>query len=369
MRLFITLALALLLSAEVARSKVLIYKVVSIEHYIGAGVDKRVAVRGYIIIDLNTFDISLLRTFVINNQKLMVVASRPSVDIHKIVGAAGRTHTVISISEQDRPPSRFTLTYARGADSLVEWAPGFFEMWPQRMSFSGSSLNITNGALQVEEGVGTMTLLIRDTIEANRSSSPEQVTELLVGQFQQLGYVDITSVPQNIIDLTYGQGAGSFEAGFFDLNDSDPRPGYMPVLPGMTNLVGWTIEGSQGVQWTTKAVQRTTDGDKAVNLQGGAPPPLSTLSTIIPTVPGDDYILSFDASGGFQPFSLGVVSCGSVTNSPIGWPPPGGFPFAFTQDILRFTALASNTVVSFRVTTSAGYGPILDRVSVKALRY
>src|SRR5262245_8969090 len=131
-------ALASLLCVSEAFSDVIIYKFSSAEQFIGGGVEKRGVVRGMIVIDLNTFDISIIGTSLINKRKEMVVESVPSVDIQTVSGVAGRTYTVLSILEQDRPASGtnlFTRLYARGMNSVVEWAPGQLASWPKRLSF------------------------------------------------------------------------------------------------------------------------------------------------------------------------------------------------------------------------------------------
>ena len=43
----------------------------------------------------------------------------------------------------------------------------------------------------------------------------------------------------NIIDSTYGAGAGSFELGTFVNNRFD----FMPLAPGATTITGWTVGG------------------------------------------------------------------------------------------------------------------------------
>lgn len=127
----------------------------------------------------------------------MVVESLPALEIHTLAGSLGRTYTVISNLEQDHSDSgtnTFTRIYARGVDSVVEWAPGSFARWPRRMSLAGTSLDLTNGTLYADEGVGTMTLRAADTLEANALGlNRVQVTHRLVTQFQQLGYVLIGS--------------------------------------------------------------------------------------------------------------------------------------------------------------------------------
>ncbi len=136
----------------------------------------------------------------------------------------------------------------------------------------------------------------------------------------------------------------------------------------MTNIGGWTVGGVKGVHWTRALVQNTTDGDRAVDLQGLNGPPFSSLSTSIPTAPGAPYTLSFDASPGNSP-NHGVVSCGSLTNQLFsGVVNPLGQPSIFTHYTFRFTALSSNTTIFFQVTDSDGFGPVIDKVSAESVR-
>ena len=52
----------------------------------------------------------------------------------------------------------------------------------------------------------------------------------------------------NIVDSTYGAGAGSFELGNFVNNGFD----YMHLAPGDTTITGWTVGGpGDGVDWIT----------------------------------------------------------------------------------------------------------------------
>ena len=68
----------------------------------------------------------------------------------------------------------------------------------------------------------------------------------------------------NIIDSTYGPGAGSFELGTF----LDNGYGFMPLTPGSTTITGWTIGGpGDGVDWTTAPAFAADTGIHAVDLE------------------------------------------------------------------------------------------------------
>jgi hypothetical protein len=167
----------------------------------------------------------------------------------------------------------------------------------------------------------------------------------------------------NIIDHTYGAGAGSFELGLFVLNDPVTTPMFCLVHAGMTNIVGWSVGGSSGVHWLTNTNQKTTDGYKALDLQGGVfnPASLSSLWTTFPTVLGNSYTLTFDASAG-NGSNTANVTCGSLSNQVFSG--PVGYPSFFDCHSFPFTALSTNTTLLFQVTASDGYGPIIDNVSV-----
>jgi hypothetical protein len=60
MRLALSVALASLLSTQVAPGGVLIYKLSVVEQFAGAGMDRRGAIRGTVILDLNTSNLTFV---------------------------------------------------------------------------------------------------------------------------------------------------------------------------------------------------------------------------------------------------------------------------------------------------------------------
>lgn len=156
---------------------------------------------------------------------------------------------------------------------------------------------------------------------------------------------------------------GSFESGDFKNDNVKSRPEIMLISPGMTNITGWEVSGSQqGVHWIEPLpdYQPTIpDGVRVLDL-GGAPS-ISEITTTVPTVTGRRYILSFTAFKGAAANS-GSVSIGSLTAAPFE-----GGEEEFELYELPFIATSDSSKLSFRVTRSNGNGPVIDNVAVHAL--
>jgi len=161
---------------------------------------------------------------------------------------------------------------------------------------------------------------------------------------------------------------GSFELGEFNNIDGDPRPEVMLVTPGMPNIFGWTIVGEQGVHWLDYGPANTTDGGRSLDLQGNNPPVLSSVSTTFSTQSGSSYRLSFDAFTG-NVLNSATVSVGSLIGQAFtGGGPAPTFPFAshFAHYTYRFDATDSLSTLLFQVSSSDGFGPVIDNVVVTA---
>jgi hypothetical protein len=92
---------------------------------------------------------------------------------------------------------------------------------------------------------------------------------------------------QNIIDATYGDGSGSFELGTF-LNNG---LGYQVLPSGSTTMIGWTVGGpGNGIDWLVSPTFAASDGIHSVDLRSQTN---SSVSTVIPTVAGSLYSVSF----------------------------------------------------------------------------
>lgn len=167
----------------------------------------------------------------------------------------------------------------------------------------------------------------------------------------------------NIIDATYGIGAGSFELGNFVNNGHD----YMSLSPDSTVIIGWTVGGpGDGVDWCAPPTYRPGSGSKSVDLTHTT---RSSIATTIPTVMGGQYVLSFSGTalmnnGG----NIGSVSAGSMVNQTFTVPYSSSMsnqsfaPFSF-----EFTATEPTTTVRFASTSQSYpnyYGPVVDDVKV-----
>ena len=165
----------------------------------------------------------------------------------------------------------------------------------------------------------------------------------------------------NIIDDTYGAGAGGFELGAFVNDGSD----YMSLPPGDTTITGWTVGGpGAGVDWVTGPTFGVDTGNYALDLQYFT---ASSIATVIPTVANAVYEISFGAAANSSyPSNTGIVSAGSLVDQL--------FAAAFSNDLstqtftpftFLFTATGLITMITF---TSNGpntlYGPVIDSVNV-----
>ena len=170
------------------------------------------------------------------------------------------------------------------------------------------------------------------------------------------------SVHANIIDDTYGVGAGSFELGTFV--NGDPS-GSMWLNPGATTIVGWKVGGpGNGVDWLTVPYYGADTGIHAVDLQRTTD---SSITTDIPTVIGNIYELSFGTTALYG--NTGMVSAGSLVNQTFTAPFSGNFSTeTFTPLAFLFTATGPTTTIQFTATgAQCCYGPVIDSVSVSAV--
>lgn len=180
-------------------------------------------------------------------------------------------------------------------------------------------------------------------------------------------FVIVTSsqAATNIIDSTYGDGAGSFELGAFVRNGS---PGHhMHLDTNSTTITGWTVGGAPGIgiDWVTMPDAAASQGIYSIDLSGvSVVPSVGSVSTIIPTISGVEYLISFDAYGGVEALP-GFLTAGSLSqtfNAP-GNPNPAIPGFATFN--YSFTALSNSTTITFSSTpVSYGFGPVIDNVIV-----
>ena len=169
----------------------------------------------------------------------------------------------------------------------------------------------------------------------------------------------------NIIDATYGIGAGSFELGNFVNGGGNPEaagPGYMGLLPGDMTITGWTVGGpGDGIDWLLSPYWGADSGIHAVDLQHLRP---SSIATVIPTITGEVYRLSFSTSTYFNSTNSGVVSAGSLVNQLFS-ATPSFYSWQFTRYEFLFTAMGPTTRIEFMsFGPETNYGPAIDSVSV-----
>jgi Protein of unknown function (DUF642)/PEP-CTERM motif len=174
--------------------------------------------------------------------------------------------------------------------------------------------------------------------------------------YASYGSLMLPTANANIIDSTYGVGAGSFELGGF----VDAGSGYMWVKPGETTITGWTVYGpGDGVDWL-RGPWGAADGISSVDLQHVT---ASSIATVIPTIAGNVYELSFSAANLFGYTNTGEVSAGSLLNQAFT-PAVSGYPQTFIPFSFLFTATGPVTSITFKSTIDTTYGPAIDNVNV-----
>lgn len=179
-----------------------------------------------------------------------------------------------------------------------------------------------------------------------------------------LAPLQLANASTNIIDATYGVGAGSFELGNFVNNGID----FMSLAPGATTITGWTVGGpGGGIDWLTTPGWGADTGSKSVDLQlyGN-----NSISTSIPTITGNVYSLSFGAAANTAYITnTGVVSAGSLVNHVFTAAFSNNFSNqSFTPSTFLFNATGPTTTITFQGTgLNTQYGPVIDSVSVSAV--
>ncbi|MEQ1601032.1 MAG: DUF642 domain-containing protein [Methylophilaceae bacterium] len=189
--------------------------------------------------------------------------------------------------------------------------------------------------------------------------------------------VSVGIAQANIIDDTYGAGAGGFELGNFvsggGLTDAWGQD-YMGLAPGDTTITGWTVGGpGNGVDWLSTPNFAADSGIHSVDLTHLS---ASSIFTVIPTIAGNLYSLSFSAATSNAPpiypnyTGTGVVSAGSLVNqafvATLSVPTSAQ---TYTPYSFLFTATEATTTIKFTSTglSNSYYGPVIDSVSVSAV--
>ena len=195
--------------------------------------------------------------------------------------------------------------------------------------------------------------------------------QLLHQDYLSLAEVEVYSGASstNLIDATYGNGAGSFELGNFINGGADGASsgggGYMGLAAGSTVITGWTVgPGNGGIDWITSPTYAADSGLHSVDLQHMTN---SSIASVIPTVAGSVYRLSFGAAAVTSyRNNTGVVTAGSLVNQPFAAAFSASIASQkFTPFTFLFTATGATTEIRFTGTgTNTLYGPVIDSVSV-----
>ncbi len=171
------------------------------------------------------------------------------------------------------------------------------------------------------------------------------------------------SAAVNIIDDTYGVGAGSFELGNYVRTGA--LGNHMHLNATSTTMTGWVVGGAQGVDWMTTPDNAAYEGAYSVDLSGVSTfPSIGSVTTTIPTAIGVTYLISFYAYGGVEPLP-GRLIAGTLDETFMAPGNPNPQIPSFTRFEYSFTALESQTSVTFSSTPiSYGFGPTIDDVVV-----
>ncbi len=165
----------------------------------------------------------------------------------------------------------------------------------------------------------------------------------------------------NIIDETHGVGAGSFELGNYSGGS------FVHITPGSTTITGWTVGGpGDGIDWLITPNFAASDGIHAIDLQHLTN---SSMSTVIPTITGATYEITFDATSVLHQGSTaldGIVSAGSLVNQAFTTTATGTFSTqVYLPFLFQFTATNASTTLTFQgVSSPNAYGPVIDNVVV-----
>lgn len=173
--------------------------------------------------------------------------------------------------------------------------------------------------------------------------------------------IALPTAEANIIDTTWGNGAGSFELGNY-------AGGIYVSLPfGDTTITGWTVGGpGDGVDWLDISRYSTDNGVHAVDLDHLSP---SSISTMIPTVVGNVYNLSFSTATIEGYGDTGAVSAGSLVNQSFTATHSSSSNMTYNPFSFEFTATGSTTTITFvSINGVNAYGPVIDSVSVDLTR-
>jgi choice-of-anchor C domain-containing protein len=158
--------------------------------------------------------------------------------------------------------------------------------------------------------------------------------------------------------------------GSFEIGTNPPVSGYRTLNSGDADITGWVIETGD-IDWAGDFWQASA-GLRSLDMNGGSP---ASVSQVISTVPGADYMVTFDMAGnpdcGEVNKTLDAVAIDVGSAAPVG---SGSFSFdttgkslsamGWTQKSFAFVAASASTKIKFTSTISGFCGPALDNVRV-----
>lgn len=174
------------------------------------------------------------------------------------------------------------------------------------------------------------------------------------------------SAAVNIIDQTYGVGAGSFELGAYSQNSGNAS-NFMHLANSSTTITGWTVGGPDGIDWMSTPSHSAYDGSHSIDLGGVshfAASSIGSVTTTIPTAIGLTYDISFVGYiFGSDPVTA-FVTAGDLNQefSPGSTLDTVNPPWTTFQ--YSFVALSDFTAITFATYNSGGFSPVIDNVVV-----
>lgn len=187
-----------------------------------------------------------------------------------------------------------------------------------------------------------------------------------------LAFSTPASPAANIIDATYGVGAGSFEI-----------PGYIGPLfltlnNGSNYITGWTVNYSN-IDLVPNTIWNPSLGANSIDMNGTPGGP-GGIQTVIPTTVGTTYRVAFDIAAFTatdnmtNPKTMDVTADGVTSSFSLSttthYDVPLTLPLAvnWQSRTLEFIASTTSTTISFTSTTATdGSAMLLDNVVVQAV--
>lgn len=186
--------LASIFMLQSAVADVVIYKITLPAHQVGGGVDRRINMTGYCIIDPNTLDVQLFGIYRLNGTKYFETDAVPMQDSSTAYGLNGGIYTVLRVSNSSTNGDHFTLVYGLNVNLPISPAKGL--NYPRTMTGKSEAIDWDNtGAATIWDSVWTLSFSQKDTQNANiAGQTPEVVIANLRTKYLSLGYTDATNL-------------------------------------------------------------------------------------------------------------------------------------------------------------------------------